>query len=136
MRNRSVWREGWAVQRRYVNPHRRGAAAPRISARAIVAAFAAVLLVAPSVALAGDPIPSTATSVAGSAVLASDPSGDPAAPACESAPDRVLVRYAANAGHEARANATAKIKGKRLKTWRLTPGIELVRTSLSPARAS
>ncbi len=60
---------------------------------------------------------------------AAGPAGT-SAPVCESAPDRVLVRYAPNTGLHTRAMALSAIRGTRLQTWRLTPGIELVRVAL------
>ncbi len=138
------------MQRRLVSERGRS----RAGAPSIVLALATVVLAGQSIALAREPLPSTtttsiSTSPSGSGAGAwpgrSSPSGPtgsapigPAGtvgPACESAPDRVLLRYAPSTGVQTRVSAMAKVRATRLKTWRLTPGIELLRISLPLADA-
>ena len=67
--------------------------------------------------------PATVTATARQA-----PAGPPSA--CASAPGRLLVRFSHDATTGGRAASVAKVDGRRLKAFRMVPGLELITTSM------
>lgn len=52
------------------------------------------------------------------------------APTCDAAPGRLLVRFSRDATTTGRAASVARVDGRRLKAFRMVPGLELITTSM------